>query len=128
MPRSWSTSAARAASSPKRSANILRTTLRRAIIVEGQLRLVEQPVGARAAGLTRGIEPHAGLADPDQQGADPGGQSDRGMGDARARLQHQAGQAADGDVRAHAVHVDHDEGAVEDVDWPFSRRRSRCGP
>ena len=40
------------------------------------------------------------------------------MGDAGARLQHQAGHPADRDVGAHARFVDNDEGAVEDIKVP----------
>ena len=35
---------------------------------------------------------------------------------ARARLQHQAGEAADGDLHAHALLVDEYEGAVGDLE------------
>ena len=85
-------------------------------IVEGEPRLEQQPVGAGPPGLAGGVQTHAGLSHPDEEGADPGGQRHRRVGHADARLQEDAGHAADGDMDANAVLVDQDESAVEDVE------------
>ncbi len=81
-------------------------------IVERDAGLPEQLVGARATRLAGGVEPHAGLADPGDQRAHPGGERHGGMADAGARFQHDAGNAADGDLRPGAIGIDGDTGAV----------------
>ena len=49
------------------------------VLVERELGLIEQAVGARAAGLAGGIDANAAFADPDQQAADLRGERDGGM-------------------------------------------------
>ena len=117
MPRSCSTERRCGGSSPKRRGVHFAHDLEAQFIIQGQFGLVEQAIGTRAAGLARRVEAHAGLADPDQQGADPGGQGTGGMGDTGARFEHETGDAAHGDVGTHAVLVHHDEGAVEHVEF-----------
>jgi len=85
-------------------------------VVQRQPGLVQQAVAARAAGLAGGIQPHAGFTHPHQQRAHARGQRGGAVADAGAGLQHDAGDAAHRDVRAHAGGVDHDEGTVEHVD------------
>lgn len=50
-------------------------------VVQRDLRLPQQLVGAFAAGAAGGGEPHCTFADPDQQGSGAGGQGGGGMGD-----------------------------------------------
>src|SRR5690606_32667578 len=44
---------------------------------------------------------------------------------ARARLQHEACHAAHGNVGANAADVDHDEGAIEDIDFASFHENDR---
>ena len=41
-------------------------------VIQGQLRLIEKPVGPRPSRLARGVEPDARLAHPDEEAPDPG--------------------------------------------------------
>ena len=77
---------------------------------------MQQTVGPRPAGLSGGIEPHARFADPDKQAADPRSQGYSRVGHAGARLQHEAGQTTNRDVRANTVPVHNDERAVENIE------------
>jgi hypothetical protein len=85
-------------------------------IVQGQPRLVEQPVGPRPARLAGSVETRPRLADPDQQTPDPRGERHRRMGNSGTGFQHQARHSADGYVGAHPVLVDQHEGPVEDIE------------
>ncbi|UWN48097.1 hypothetical protein ASALC70_00275 [Alcanivorax sp. ALC70] len=94
--------------------------------IEGELRLIEQLVGAGATGLPAGIKPDASLANPDQQGAGHRGQLDRRMGDTGARFQHDARHRADGNVHPLPVDlVDHHEGAVFHINAPVGDEHHR---
>ena len=87
--------------------------------VEGHTGLPQELVSTCSARLTGRIQSDAGLADPDQERSCTRRQRDSGMTDSRARLQHDAGKAADRDVRANPRDVHQDEGAIKNVQSPF---------
>ena len=62
------------------------------------------------------VEPHAGFTHPHQKAADRRGLGGRGMGYAGPRLQHQASDTADRNVRAHAIFVHYHERAIQHID------------
>jgi hypothetical protein len=62
------------------------------LLVQCQPGLQQQPVGPRPARLAGGIEPHTGLAHPDQQGTGPRRQGYGSVADPGAGFQHQADQ------------------------------------
>ena len=77
--------------------------------------LPKELVGTGSAGLPSGIEAHARLADPDQQRSGRGRERDGRMAGPRARFEHDRCEPADGYDRAHARHVDEDEGTIQHV-------------
>src|SRR5579885_3412833 len=87
--------------------------------IEREARLKQQAVRSRAAGLARGIKPDARLADPDDERSRARGKRNGGMADARARLEHQACEPSDRDVRTHAILVHDYEGAIEHIELPL---------
>ena len=80
---------------------------------------MKQAIGSCSPRLTRRIETDPSLTHPDQKAADPRCECNRRMGDTGARLQHQASESSNGDVRPHAVPVHDDEGAVQDIEPPL---------
>ena len=94
--------------------------------VQCQARLMKQSIGSRSPRLTRGVETNASLAHPDEQAADPCGEGDGCMGGTGARLQHQASKTTDRDVRANAISIHDDEGAVQDIEPPFLDEQDGC--
>ncbi len=88
-------------------------------------RLVEQPVRASAPRLAGGIQPHAPLAHPHDQAPHPRRQGNRRVGDAGARLQHQAGEPADRNLHPRAVRIDENERAVDHVHLPVLQEDDR---
>ena len=91
------------------------------IRIEREPRLVKETVRPCAARLAGGVEPDAGLANPDQKTPDARGQRHRRVGDPSAGLQHQTRESAHRNVGTHAVSVHDDEGAVQDVEASPSR-------
>ena len=94
-------------------------------LVEGEARLKEQPVESCAAGLPRGVEADTRLADPCDQRSGARRQGDRRVANASTGLQHEAGDVADWNVRAHAAVVHDDQNAVEHVESPLLDEQDR---
>ena len=100
-------------------AYILRTTFQPRIIVQRQLRLIQQPVSPRPARLTRSIQPNTTVANPDEQTPHSRSQRHRRMRHPRPRLQHETRHPPTGNVRPHAVLVHDHERTVKDVEVPL---------
>jgi len=81
--------------------------------VERQSGLIKQTVGPRAARLTGRVESHTGFTDPHNKRAGTGCQHDSGVADPRSGFQHDTGESANRNVRAHTILVHNDESAVE---------------
>jgi len=97
--------------------------LETSLLVEREASLKQQPVGPSAARLAASIEADTALADPDQEAADPSRQDNGSVADAGARLQHQAGEAADWNLCTDSSLVNDDEGAVSSASSsPYCRK------
>jgi len=68
------------------------------MFIQFQLCLIQQPVRPCPARLPGGVKSNPGLSHPHQQGADTRSQGGSEVGDTGARLEHDAGNAADGNV------------------------------
>ena len=86
------------------------------IRIERKPRLMKKSVRPSAPRLARGVEADAGLANPHQKTTNSRRERNGRMGDTGARLQHQTRESSYRDMRAHAISVDHDEGAVQDIE------------
>ncbi len=80
---------------------------------------MKEPVGTGASRLAGRIEADPRLANPDQKAADPSRERNPRMRDASARLEHQTGNPAHGNMRSHSGSVDHDERAVQNIEPSF---------
>ena len=89
------------------------------IRVERKARLVKQSVRPCTTRLTGGIEPHTGLADPNEEAAHAGRQGHRSVGDTCSWLEHQASKPTHRNVCAHAFPVDDDKRSVEYIEATF---------
>ena len=85
------------------------------IVIQRELGLVEQSVGTRAAGLTRGVHADAAFTAPHEQCSGTRGQCHSGMGHAGTRFEHQAGDRTHGDVHADAGFIDQNKRTILDV-------------
>ena len=95
------------------------------ILIERQASLIQEPIGAGATGLARGVQPDTGFPDPYDQTADTRGQRRRGVGDSSSGLQHQACEAADRDLGTNTSAVDDDKSVVEYVELAFLDEQKR---
>ena len=102
-------------------ANNLETRIR----IKRKSRLMKETVCPCSTRLTSGVEPDAGLANPDQKTPDTCGQRHGRVGDPSAGLQHQTRESSHGNMGTHAVSVHHDEGAVQDIEASLLEEQDR---
>ena len=96
------------------------------ILIERQPGLIQEPIGAGATGLARGVQPDTGFPDPYDQTSDTRRQRRGSVGNSSTRLQHQACETADRDLRTNTSLVDNHERAVENIELTLLDEQNRC--
>lgn len=95
------------------------------ILIERQASLIQEPIGAGATGLARGVQPDTGFPDPYDQTSDTRRQRRGSVGNSSTRLQHQACETADRDLRTNTSLVDNHERAVENIELTLLDEQNR---
>jgi hypothetical protein len=85
-------------------------------LVQRGLRLIQQSVSTSSARLSRCVQPHAALADPDKETTDPRRESNRGVRDACTGLKHQARQPTHWYLYADSILVHEHKRTVDNID------------